>query len=406
MSGKEGQATRSLLIRARRIVRGVPGAGADVLHDGAVLVDDGRVVAVDRAARLAQASAAETLDGAVLLPGFVDLHVHGFGGHAFGGRPYDAAEAARLLAQTGVTTCFAAIGAGGAGSEIQDVVLPAAAAVGVEPGGARVAGIFIEAPYISVEKRGAWSAERLRKPSVAELAALVRFAHGTLKRINIAPELPDALEMIRAARDHGVVVSIGHSNASYEQALAGIEAGATIANHTFNAMSGLDHRSPGMVGAVLTTDLLAELILDGVHVHPAAAKALYRARGPAGITLITDAVAQAGLPDGEYTFAGRAVSVRYGACRLPDGTLAGSVSPFDRNLRLARTILTDDLCELTAVSSTNAARALGLGDVAGVIAPGRPADLVLLDGEFQVLATVVAGKVAYQRASSAGTGDG
>src|SRR5689334_15554005 len=134
----EETTTSSLRIRARRIVRGVPGAGADVLEDGAALIDDGRVVAVDSAARLQQASAAETLDGAVLLPGFVDLHMHGYGGHAFGGSPGHAAEAAKRLAQTGVTTCFAAIGAGSTGDEVQTLLAPAAAAVGIETGGARI----------------------------------------------------------------------------------------------------------------------------------------------------------------------------------------------------------------------------------------------------------------------------
>jgi N-acetylglucosamine-6-phosphate deacetylase len=216
-----------------------------------------------------------------------------------------------------------------------------------------------------------------------------------VRRVNVAPELPGAIDFIRGARERGLVVSLGHSDATYEEAVAGIEAGATIANHTFNAMSGLDHRRPGLAAAVLSRDdLLAELIMDGVHVHPGAALALYRARGAGGIALVTDGSLLLGLPDGDYERGGRRLRVAEGACRLPDGTLAGSVSPLDRDVRLAVAALGLSLPELAALTSGNAARAMGLAG-GGAVAVGRDADLVLLDESLAVEATVVGGRVVY-----------
>jgi len=255
----------------------------------------------------------------------------------------------------------------------------------------------MEGPFISVEKRGAWNASHLRLPSVSEMRDLTAASGGRIRRFNIAPELPGALELIRSALDNGIVVSIGHSNATYEQALAAVEAGATIVNHTFNAMSGLDHRAPGLVGAALTSErLLAELILDGVHVHPAAALGLYRAKGATGVALVTDGSQVLGLPDGVYEGSQRTVTVREGACRLPDGTLAGSVSPFDRDVRNARQFLDADLSALAALSSGNAARAMGLSDSTGAIRVGLAADLALVDDSLELVATVVGGKVVYR----------
>ncbi len=380
-----------LLIRAGRVV-----TPAGVHEDAAVRVDDGRISAVGRAQDVGPA--ANVLSCAVLMPGFIDMHVHGFAGLALGGGAEAAREASRLVARTGVTTWYAGLGHGASFEEIAASVEAAASVTGSATAGARLAGIFLEGPYISVEKRGAWSVANLRPPSVDELRRLVDVSGGAIHRVNVAPELPGALDFIRAARGYGLAVSIGHSNATYDEAMAGVEAGATIANHTFNAMSGLEQRRPGLVGATMTTDaLLAELILDGVHVHPAAARALFRAKGASGVALITDGSQMTGMPDGVYERGGRTLQVANGACRLPDGTLAGSVSTFDQDLRNARDWLTADLTQLAALSSGNAARALGLEGETGAIAAGFAADMVLLDADLMVLATVVGGELVYIR---------
>ncbi len=383
-----------LLICAEQVV-----TAGGVLRDAAVLVRDGRVAAIDRAERLPPAAApdAQALTGAVLMPGFIDLHWHGYGGHRLDAGPEAVRAAVRAVAASGVTTVYAGLGAGPSLDAIAGTVTGAAAVVDTDTGGARLAGLFLEGPFISPEKKGAWNAAHLRVPSVPELEHLMAVSGNRLRRVNVAPELPGALEFIRHCVAGGIAVSLGHSDATYEQALAGVAAGATITNHTFNAMSGLDHRRPGLAGATLTCDsLLAELILDRVHVHPAAARALFRARGPGGMALITDGSALTGMPDGEYQQLTRTVAVKDGICRLPDGTLAGSTSPFDRDLRHAREELTTDLMELAAMTSGNAARVMGIANRTGSISPSNDADLVLFDGGFRVLATVVRGQVVYQ----------
>src|SRR5215203_5073534 len=323
-----------LLLRAASVV-----TPAAVIEQGSVLVEGDRIVAVDRAARLGERPGA-VLDGDVLLPGFIDLHMHGFGGHGFQCGAEETRAAVRQVARTGVTTCFAGLGAGASIQAIAQTVAGAAAVVGTDTGGACLAGVFMEGPFISPARKGAWNAANLRTPDAAEMRKLIAASENRIRRFNIAPELPGALDCIRFARAAGIAVSIGHSNATYDEALAGVEAGATITNHTYTAMSPLEHRAPGLVGATLVRDeLLAELILDGVHVHPAAARALMRAKGAGGVALITDGSAMTGMPDGTYEFNSRTVIVDGTSCRLPNGTLAGSVSPFDQDLRNARTWL-------------------------------------------------------------------
>lgn len=380
-----------LVIHAARVV--TPGG---VIESGVVRVEGGTISAVEHAHGLTPGEA--TLTGELLMPGLIDLHTHGFGGYGFQPGSDDAGEAVRLVARTGVTTCYAALGAGASIESIAADIARVAGVVEMDTGGVRLAGIFLEGPFISVEKRGMWNPAHLRAPNVGALRALIDASGHAIRRVNIAPELPGAIEFIHAAHDAGIVVSIGHSNATYEQALAAVEAGATIATHTFNAMSQLEQRSPGLVGATMTADgLLAELILDRVHVHPAAALALWRARGPNGIALISDGTPMTGLPDGAYAFNGRTVTVEDGACRLPDGTLAGSVSPFDTDLRIAADLFGCTLLDLAAISSGNAARAMGIDGHTGAIAPGMDADLVVLDASLHVQATIVRGRVVYSR---------
>jgi N-acetylglucosamine-6-phosphate deacetylase len=369
-----------------------------VVEDAAVLIDGGRIVAVDAVTRLAVPAAAEVLRCDVLLPGFIDMHVHGAGGHSFGEGAQAARAIAHSMAGAGVTTCYAGLGAGPTLEAIALTVSGAAEAALQDSGGARIAGVFLEGPFISPARKGAWNAAHLRTPVVSELRELIAASEGRIRRVNVAPELPGALEFIRAASDHGLAVSLGHSNATWADALAGVEAGASITNHTFNAMSPLDHRAPGLVGATLTCDaLLAELILDHVHVHPAAAAALVRSRGSGGVALITDGSMMSAMPDGTYDAGARTVIVRDGSVRLPDGTLAGSVATFDQGVRHAALLPGVDLSGLAKMAATNAAKAMGIDGEVGAIAPGLFGDLALLDDQLFVNATIVRGVTVYRR---------
>jgi N-acetylglucosamine-6-phosphate deacetylase len=384
------------------ILAGRAATPSGVIENAVVLVEGERIAAVDRADRLPIPESANVLRCDVLLPGFIDLHVHGANGHSFGESADAARKVARSMARAGVTTCYAGLGAGPTLEAIAETVAHAAEVALSDTGGARIAGVFMEGPFISRERKGAWNADHLRAPKVSELRELVAASQGRIRRVNVAPELPGALDFIRAAREAGLAVSIGHSDATYSEALAGVDAGASITNHTYNAMSPLDHRAPGLAGATLTCDaLLAELILDHVHVHPAAAALLLRSRGAGGVCLITDGSMMSGMPDGVYESPARTVVVKDGSARLPNGTLAGSVATFDQGLRNAAKLPGIELNGLGLLAATNAATAMGLSSETGSIAPGLFADLALLTAGLEVEATVSRGTLVYERAKVA-----
>jgi N-acetylglucosamine-6-phosphate deacetylase len=220
---------------------------------------------------------------------------------------------------------------------------------------------------------------------------------GAVRLVTVAPERPGALALIHRLRQAGVAVSLGHTDATFEQAVAGIDAGATLATHLYNAMSPLQHRAPGVVGAALADDRVAVmLIADGVHAHPAALNIALRSKGPERIALVTDAVAAAGAPAGRYTLAGVDVISDGQSARLADGTLAGSTLTLDRAVRMMAGVAGARIEDALAMASTVPAAAIGLTDV-GRIAVGQVADLTLWSTAMEVTAAIVDGKVAFRR---------
>jgi len=341
---------------------------------------------------------AQLLDasGCTLLPGFVDLHVHGGAGHdTMDATPEALIEMARFFAQQGVTS-FLPTTITAPHAEILRAVANVAAtqaAFAEEPWpGARILGVHLEGPYISPKFPGAQPAAHIRPPNPAELAELC--AAGPVRMLTLAPEEAGADALIDLARRQGVTLVWGHTNATYEICQWAAAQGVTQATHTYNAMSGLHHRHPGTLGATLAIDsIAAQLIADTIHVHPAAMKILARCKGVEQTILITDAMRAAGLPDGEYDLGGQMVTVAEGSCRLSDGTLAGSILTMASALThfLAATGLT--LAEAWPVSSQSALRSLhaghrgDLGDGAP-IGVGKIADLVLLDEQLAVVTTI------------------
>jgi N-acetylglucosamine-6-phosphate deacetylase len=216
--------------------------------------------------------------------------------------------------------------------------------------------------------------------------------------ITLAPEVDGAAALIAAARQQGVTVVWGHTNATYEECVLAAKQGVTQATHTYNAMSGLHHRKPGVLGATLTLDqIYAQLIADNIHVHPAAMNVLARCKGVDRTVLITDAMRAAGLPDGEYELGGQPVTVSEGSCRLTDGTLAGSILTMERALVNFMAATGLPLTAAWPATSRTPAQSLGLGQRYGTLTPGYQADLVVLDAALQVVATVVGGQVVYLR---------
>ena len=320
-----------------------------------------------------------------LLPGFVDLHVHGGGGHDTMGGGDAALQMARSHARHG-TTALLATTMTAPRNEIEAALRALAPFVARRPrGAARLLGVHLEGPYINPDKLGA-------QPDFAVTATLddvlALHALAPLKLITIAPEVPGHLALIVALREHGFVVQIGHSAGSYEDGVAALGAGASGFTHLFNAMTGLHHRAPGMAGAALAHAERAEIIPDLLHVHPGAIRAALRCIP--GLYCVTDSTAAAGMPDGDYRLGRHTVTKCLGGVRLADGTLAGSTLTMDQALRNL-VGLGLPLAEASRRTSTLAAEHLGLAD-RGRLQAGAWADVVVLDRDLQLTGVVVEGE--------------
>jgi len=331
--------------------------------------------------------ASQARDGAapIVLPGFVDLHVHGGGGHDTMAGGDAVPGLARAHARHG-TTALLATTMTAPRAEIESALAALAPGVASRPvRAARVLGVHLEGPYINRAKLGA-QPDFACTATLAEVLALHAIA--PIRLVTIAPELPGHLALVVALRAHGFVVQLGHSAASYEDARAAFEAGAQGVTHLFNAMSGLHHRAPGLVGAALAHAAHAELIPDLLHVHAGAVLAARRAIP--GLYCVTDSTAAAAMPDGTYRLGRQPVTKCLGGVRLADGTLAGSTLTMDQALRnLVELGL--PLAEASQRTSTIAARYLGLAD-RGVLTPGAWADLVVLDATLALRRVVVEGE--------------
>lgn len=324
----------------------------------------------------------------VVVPGFVDMHVHGGGGFSY---DTDVAGTAAFHRGHGTTTTLASLVTASPAALLEQVrVLADATRDGV------IAGIHLEGPWLSSARCGAHDVTQLRDPDPTEVDALLAAADGTIAMVTIAPELPGADAAIERLVDAGVVVAVGHTDASYEQTKRAVQMGATVGTHVFNAMRPLHHRDPGPALALLEdARVTVELIADGVHVHPALVHQVALTAGADRVALITDAMAAAGLGDGAFRLGPLDVEVAGSVARLRgQSTIAGSTATMDALFRTAATGLEPQsdaaLLHAVAMTSTTPARTLGLTG-AGVIEPGGAADLVVLDRQLQVGAVLAGG---------------
>jgi N-acetylglucosamine-6-phosphate deacetylase len=269
---------------------------------------------------------------------------------------------------------------------------------GVAEEGARVLGAHLEGPFLAPERKGAHDPANLRPVDLGFLRELLR--SGKVRLMTLAPELENSLEAIELLLEESAVVSVGHTEATYEEIARAADAGLRLGTHLYNAMRPLAHREPGTVGALLTQDRIRTgIIADGVHVHEAAIRLAYRAKGSEGLVLVTDAMEAAGMPPGDYELGRRKVRLEDGAVRLPDGTLAGSALTMDEAVRNAVRFLGVSLAQAVRMAAETPAAAMIL-DGKGRIAVGCDADLVLLDEEGTVLQTIVSGRTVYERKRS------
>jgi N-acetylglucosamine-6-phosphate deacetylase len=331
-----------------------------------------------------------------IVPGFVDIHVHGGGGHSYTtGEPDAIEQGAAFHVGHGTTTTLLSLVTAAA-----DDLLAAARGIGEFVGGAppplrrHVAGIHAEGPFLSAARCGAQDPGFMSDPDPELIADLVAASGGNLRMMTIAPERRGAIDAIAQLVTGGVIAAIGHSDATFDEATAAVSAGATVATHLGNAMSPLHHRDPGVVGACLASPgISCELIVDGHHLHPAFVRHAAASKGAAGIVLITDAMAAAGVGDGRYRLGRLDVDVRDGMATLSDGgSLAGSTLTMDGAYRNAVAAGLDEVVASRAASA-NPAKLLGIDHDVGTIEAGKRADLVVLDEDREVVAAIAAGDV-------------
>ena len=358
----------------------------------AIVVEDGRIAAFGPREAFTAPANARVMDatGKTVAPGFVDVHIHGAGGHDVMEASGGALDAvAQTIARYGTTSFIPTTVTASTDATCRALsgLAPHLAARENTPPSrpaAQPLGFHLEGPFISPVRRGVHPPEHLAAPSVATFEKFLEAAAGRVRILTLAPQLPGALELIGVARRHGVQVGMGHTDATFAQTQSAIAAGARHAVHVYNAMRPFSHRETGVIGAVLTSDEVgAELIADGVHVDDPAIRVLLAAKGAERTLLVSDGTAATGMPDGKYQLGPFEVTVSGGVCRNVEGKLAGSTLTLDRALRhmVALGVALGDALRMLTL---NPAQFLGVEKQKGVIAPGADADLLLLDAQLNV----------------------
>ena len=378
--------------------------GNSLISNPVIELSDGVIEAIRPLAESAIPEGTKRLDypGATLAPAFLDVHIHGAAGHdVMEATPEALGAVSTFLASHGTsrflaTTVTASVDAtlrslSGLAKRIEDAGKP-------DWQGARPLGIHLEGPFLSHAKRGVHPPEYLLEPDIALFDRFYETAEGHIRLMTLAPELSGAAKFAAHATSRGVRVSVGHSNATAEETKKAMKAGAVSATHTFNAMRPLDHREPGILGTVLTSDsLYAELICDGIHVDPELVPLWWRSKGRERAILITDGMSATGMPDGEYMLGGFAVQVANGRA-MAGGALAGSVLTLDKAVQNFVSFTGATLDETLPLVTRNPAAMTGFGDAVSTLEAGRSADLVVLDAVGKLLVAVVNGNVYDRKA--------
>lgn len=369
------------------------------ISDGLVIVEGNKILYAGPAANWHQElpeCVTDVADGWIC-PGFLDIHMHGIAGYdTMDATPESLQAISTALARYGVTS-FLATTMTASYEQLEQALknIVATSRQGLE--GAETVGIHLEGPWINPRYKGAQNEQDISFPTLADVRRMHELAAGMLKVVTIAPEQPGAAEVIRWLNEQGVLVSAGHTGASFDQATQAVQAGVGHFTHCFNAMTGLHHREPGVVGAAMYHEQLStELIADGIHVHPAVMRILYRVKKADRLALISDSMRAAAMGEGKYDLGGQEVIVKGEEAKLADGTLAGSILTLNRAVENMVKLSGVPLPEAVQMASQTPASLLGLDAKKGKLESGYDADLIVLDTNFTCRQTIVAGKEVYR----------
>ncbi|MFC4600161.1 N-acetylglucosamine-6-phosphate deacetylase [Cohnella hongkongensis] len=367
------------------------------IEQGYVHIKGDRIAAIGSVSELAgQPAGLERFDaeGAWLIPGFVDVHVHGGANHDFMDANVEGIREITKFHASNGTTSMLATTLTASREDLTAVIALAADYMSKPMPYAKIVGVHLEGPFVNVKWKGAQNPAYILPPQPEWLEDWVGRFPGVIKLQTLAPEVEGSLDYIEKLAANGIVPSCGHTDATYDQIIAAADRGLRHAVHTFNAMTPLHHRHPGTVGAVLTDDrITAEVIADGHHVHPAGIKLVTRAKGVHNVILVTDAMAAAGMPDGDYDLGGLPVHMKCGVARLKENdSLAGSTLTMIGAVRFLVREIGVSLEDASRMASANPARQLGLADSIGTLEVGKQADFLLLNDELELQSTWIDGK--------------
>ena len=367
----------------------------DKIEKGSVLVENGKIKEINPS----NVNDTEVIDaeGLYLSPGFIDVHIHGAGGcDTMDGTVESINTIAKTIVQHG-TTSFTPTTMTVAAEDIRKSmeVIKKLKEEGTE--GANVLGAHLEGPFISPKAIGAQNPNFLLAPSVENYNKIVGDYSDAVVSITMAPEVEGAKELIKYLSDNGVTVSMGHTKATYDEAIEGIKCGACHSTHLYNAMTPFTHREPGVVGATFDTDITTETISDGIHISYPALRTAYKQKGTDKVLLVSDAMEACGMPDGQYSLGGQDVIVKNGAARLLDGTLAGSVLTLDKAVKNIYNNSNYPLNEVVRMATYNGAKHCHVEDHKGLIKEGYDADLILFNEDIEIQKVFVKGKKVYNK---------
>jgi N-acetylglucosamine-6-phosphate deacetylase len=370
------------------------------LNDGVIIIEDGKISGLGKSSELKVPKNCKVYDisGMVVCPGFVDLLNHGGGGYGFADDSEESTEKiSKYLLEHGSTHVLASLHAKPEKRLLND--LQRLANYIKHHPHSNIRGIHMEGPYLNKQLKGAMNENYLWKPSVESWNKIWEASNGLIRIMTIAPELPGAIEVIQAAAKKGVVLSIGHSMATYDEVENAIDNGVAHVTHMFNAMEPFHHRRPGIIlESLLRNELKIELIADTLHVHPAVMEFLLKLKGAGGIVLVSDSIRAGGMHEGEYEFADQKIFMKGKKAFLADGTLAGSTLTLNMAVKNMVETAGAKITDAVRMASLNGVKVLNLDHKKGILAVGKDADIVVMNDKFEVQMTFLEGKVVYQKA--------